>query len=43
MKLQMAHQPKLSSFTASSFVLYESVPTPEGSRYEIRERFELDA
>jgi 2'-5' RNA ligase len=36
---QIGPQPKLSSFTAKSFLLYESVPTPEGSRYEIRERF----
>jgi len=33
---------RFSGFTADSFVLYESVPTPEGSRYEIRERFSLD-
>jgi 2'-5' RNA ligase len=33
--------PNFSSFTANSFVLYESIPTPEGSRYEIRERFRL--
>ena len=33
--------PKLSGFTAESFVLYESIPTPGGSRYEIRERFLL--
>jgi 2'-5' RNA ligase len=29
------------NFTADSFILYESTPTPEGSRYEIRERFPL--
>jgi RNA 2',3'-cyclic 3'-phosphodiesterase len=33
--------PHFSSFTAESFLLYESIPTPEGSRYEIRERFPL--
>jgi RNA 2',3'-cyclic 3'-phosphodiesterase len=33
--------PRFSSFTAESFVLYESIPTPEGSRYEIRESFSL--
>jgi 2'-5' RNA ligase len=42
LKLQI-NPPKLSSFTAESFVLYESVPTPEGSRYEIREHFPLNA
>ena len=40
-KLQMQQQPKLAGFTADSFVLYESVPTPEGSRYDVRERFPL--
>jgi RNA 2',3'-cyclic 3'-phosphodiesterase len=34
--------PRFASFTADSFVLYESIPTREGSRYEIRERFSLD-
>jgi RNA 2',3'-cyclic 3'-phosphodiesterase len=29
------------AFTAPEFLLYESVPGPEGSRYEIRERFAL--
>jgi 2'-5' RNA ligase len=33
--------PNLSGFTAESFVLYESIPAPGGSRYEIRERFLL--
>jgi 2'-5' RNA ligase len=36
---QIDPQPNLSSFTAKGFLLYESVPTPEGSRYEIRERY----
>jgi 2'-5' RNA ligase len=40
-KLQMQQQPKLAGFTADSFVLYESTPTPEGSRYDVRERFPL--
>ena len=40
-KLQMQQQPKLAGFTADSFVLYESTPTPEGSRYDLRERFPL--
>src|ERR1700760_1755731 len=33
--------PNLSGFTAEFFVLYESIPAPGGSRYEIRERFLL--
>jgi RNA 2',3'-cyclic 3'-phosphodiesterase len=43
LKLQIGRQPDLSSFTADSFALYESISTPEGSRYEIRERFSLGA
>jgi 2'-5' RNA ligase len=43
LKLQISPPPKLASFTAESFVLYESVPTAEGSRYEIREHFPLNA
>jgi 2'-5' RNA ligase len=42
LKLKIDRQPNVSSFTASSFALYESMPTPQGSRYEIRERFSLD-
>lgn len=30
-----------ATFTASEFVLYESIATPSGSRYEIRDRFPL--
>lgn len=30
-----------SSFRAEEFLLYESFPSPGGSRYEARERFEL--
>ncbi len=41
LKLLTGRQPNFSSFAANSFVLYESIPTPEGSRYEIRERFSL--
>jgi 2'-5' RNA ligase len=43
LKLQIDPPPHFSSFTADGFILYESVPTPEGSRYEIRERFPLHA
>jgi 2'-5' RNA ligase len=41
LKLQMQQQSKLAAFTADSFLLYESIPTPEGSRYEVREPFPL--
>ena len=43
LQLQTNPSPHFSSFTADSFALYESIPTPEGSRYEIRERFPLNA
>lgn len=33
----------LPSFTAHEFSLYQSIPTPSGSRYEIRERFPLQS
>ena len=29
------------SFTAEEFLLYESIPSPQGSRYEVRARFPL--
>jgi 2'-5' RNA ligase len=41
LKLQIQHQLRLSGFRADAFALYQSIPTPEGSRYEIRERFSL--
>jgi 2'-5' RNA ligase len=41
LNLEMGRQSSLSPFRADSFVLYESTPTPEGSRYEIREQFSL--
>jgi RNA 2',3'-cyclic 3'-phosphodiesterase len=43
LKLQIDPPPHFSSFDANGFILYESIPTPEGSRYEIRERFPLHA
>jgi 2'-5' RNA ligase len=43
LKLQMNPPPHLSSFRADSFIVYESISTPEGSRYEVRERFMLSA
>ncbi len=32
---------QFASFVASEFLLYQSFPGPGGSRYEVRERFEL--
>ena len=40
--LQIDTPLKIPSFTANSFLLYESTPAPEGSRYERRECFPLD-
>jgi len=38
-----AHRPPaFKLFLAREFVLYESLPTPSGSRYEVRDRFPLD-
>jgi RNA 2',3'-cyclic 3'-phosphodiesterase len=42
LKLQIDQQSNIPSFTAGSFLLYESTLTPEGSRYERRECFPLD-
>lgn len=41
LKTRTSQLPGLPGFTADSFLLYESVTTPEGSRYEVRERFAL--
>jgi RNA 2',3'-cyclic 3'-phosphodiesterase len=43
LKPQIRQQQEIPTFTADSFLLYESRPTPEGSCYEIRERFPLDS
>jgi 2'-5' RNA ligase len=42
LKLQV-QPPKLPSFTAETLILYESIPTPGGSRYEIRDQFPFGA
>jgi|SRR6185437_573040 len=34
-------EPKFSSFTALVFLLYESVLSSDGARYEVRERFQF--
>ena len=31
--------PRFPTFTAQEFLLYESIPSPSGSRYEVRARF----
>ena len=41
LKLEPKQTPSLPAFTADSFLLYESLPAPDGSRYEIRERFSM--
>lgn len=43
LKLQTSPQPHIAAFTADCFLLYESTPTPQGSRYDVRERYPLDA
>jgi 2'-5' RNA ligase len=41
LKSKIHRDPKFSGFVADEFVLYESVPGPGGSRYEICDRFTL--
>jgi 2'-5' RNA ligase len=41
LKSKIHRDPRFSAFVADVFVLYESVPGPGGSRYEIRDRFTL--
>jgi 2'-5' RNA ligase len=41
LKSKIHRDPRFTSFIADAFVLYESVPGPGGSRYEIRDRFTL--
>ncbi|MGA2886604.1 MAG: RNA 2',3'-cyclic phosphodiesterase [Terracidiphilus sp.] len=43
LKNKMLQQPKLSKFVAEEFLLYESFLGSTGSRYEVRERFCLNA
>ena len=38
---KLQNQPRFRAFVAKEFLLYESRPGPEGSRYEICERFAL--
>jgi 2'-5' RNA ligase len=41
LKSKIHRDPRFSGFVTDVFVLYESVPGPGGSRYEIRDRFTL--
>jgi 2'-5' RNA ligase len=41
LKARMQSQPAFTRFVAKEFLLYESHLSPEGARYEIRERFAL--
>jgi 2'-5' RNA ligase len=40
-KSQIDDRPQFSGFVAEAFAIYESIPSPEGSQYTIRERFPL--
>ncbi|HEY1160407.1 MAG TPA: RNA 2',3'-cyclic phosphodiesterase [Terracidiphilus sp.] len=42
LKTRIQLQPTFTRFAAREFLLYESLLSPTGSRYEIRERFPLD-
>ncbi len=41
LKSKIHREPRFTAFVGDAFVLYESVPGPSGSRYEVRERFDL--
>jgi 2'-5' RNA ligase len=41
LKNKLHRPPKFTSYVAEEFLLYESVPTPTGSLYEVRHRFAL--
>ncbi|HTH53505.1 MAG TPA: RNA 2',3'-cyclic phosphodiesterase [Edaphobacter sp.] len=43
LKNRLRSPPEFTASIAEEFLLYESIPTPTGSRYEIRERFKLQA
>ncbi len=43
LKAKVPHRPNFTKFVAEEFLLYESLLGPAGSRYEVRERFPLDA
>jgi 2'-5' RNA ligase len=43
LKPRIGESSRFASFTAREFLLYESFPSPQGSRYEVRGRFPLAA
>ncbi len=43
LQAKIRRQPMLGRFIADAFVLYESVTTPSGARYEVREHFPMEA
>jgi RNA 2',3'-cyclic 3'-phosphodiesterase len=43
LKTRIRRHPAFTGFVAGAFVLYESVATPTGAHYEIRDRFSLAA
>lgn len=43
LKSRIPAEVRFSSFRAREFLLYESLPGPGGSRYDVRERFDLAA
>jgi 2'-5' RNA ligase len=43
LKPRVGPAPEFAGFTASEFLLYESFPDSQGSRYEVRARFGLAA
>lgn len=42
LRTRLPRAPRLTSFLAQHFLLYESFTDPSGSRYEVRERFVLN-
>ena len=43
LKPRVGPAPQFAAFTATEFLLYESFPNAQGSRYEVRARFGLEA
>lgn len=42
LKAKLNHQPNFTGFVSQQFFLYESFLDPAGSRYQVRERFNLE-
>jgi 2'-5' RNA ligase len=43
LKPRVGPAPQFAAFTATEFLLYESFPNAQGSRYEVRARFGIEA